>query len=98
MMAVYKVPVAPGRSAGEGGVLAHHGAPTHRAMADATSSACPGGTFPSCRTKRANDTDFVWNASAPESLLSPLSLSAGINTNQGKLAYGCFQSVSGTTI
>lgn len=69
------------------GVEVRHGAPTHNAMAAATSSSKATETIPSGRTKRANDTDFVWNASAPESLLNPLLLSAGINTNHGNKAY-----------
>src|SRR5262245_38099716 len=67
-------------------------------MAEATSSSCAAVTAPNRRTNRASDTDFVWKASAPESLLRPLLPSAGMRTNQGKLAYCGFQSVSGTTI
>src|SRR5271166_2567976 len=47
---------------------------------------------------RVSDTDFTWNASAPEFFERPFSDAAGRKTNQERFPKSLFQSVTGTTI
>ncbi len=63
----------------------------HRAIAAAVSSISASVTSPSFRTNRVSDTDFTWNASAPESFERSFSDAAGRKTNQERFPKSLFQ-------
>src|SRR5439155_19068676 len=52
---------------------------------------------PSSRTRRSSETDLIWNASAPDSLVRPFSGVGDRCTNHENWVNTCFHSVIGIT-